>query len=285
MNLVIYLFLLLSSLQVLAGGERFMAEASGLARVGKTLVIAGDEDSRVLWVQEGESVKKLRVDGGKWDDLEDLAGLDSEHFFGVTSHSLTKNGQEKAEREQLLLFTKGHGISVKASWNLREKILERLEETLAAELDLHVVRHGTHLTGGLNVEGLAYLSGKLYLGLRSPVTRHGEAILIEVNDPTSAPTLGKVRKLPLRGKGIRGLETFGNRLLVLSGTVDDSDTEFGLELYDLSTAKLAPLNVPGFSNLMRPEAVVIESPGSILFAQDFEAWETQDVLVRLNYAR
>lgn len=268
-----------------ANAGTFIPEASGAAKVGDQIVIAGDEEPSSLWVSTPGTLlmEKVKVTGGKWDDLESLAALDSTRFFGMTSHSLTKKGKRRPEREQFMLFEKQNGkISLLKSFSLREMILAFLEKNFAAELNMDEVRNGTPDGGGLNVEGMAVVSGKLYFGLRSPLTTKGEAILLAVSDPETNPNISGAMKLNLSGNGMRGLDTSGEKLLILSGSKDDTDKEFGLQELHPQSAALNEVDFPGFSNLLRPESLVLNSIQSLVLIQDFEFEGSQDVIVELK---
>lgn len=263
----------------------FIPEASGATKVGDKLIISGDEEPSSLWVSTPGTfvMEKVKVSGGKWDDLESLATINQGKFFGMTSHSLTKKGKRKPEREQLMVFEMANGkISIQKSFTIRDQILSYLEKNFSADLNMNEVQSGTPDGGGLNVEGMAYFSGKLYFGLRSPLTKKGEAILLVVSDPESNTSVTSAMKLNLFGNGIRGLESSGDQLLILTGSTDDTDKEFGLHQLNPKTAVMSSIQYAGFSRLLRPESLVVNSQDSLIFVQDFESGETQETLVELR---
>lgn len=262
----------------------FIPEASGGTLVNNMIVIAGDEEPSSLWLETNQSsIEKVKVKGAKWDDMEGLATVSSDKFFGMTSHSLTKKGKQKPEREQLILFTMNDGkITAQKSWSLRSNLLSYLSKHLAKEVDVKRAETGTPDNGGLNVEGLAYINGQLYLGLRSPVTKNGKAIVLIVSNPETSPEISGYSLLDLKNNGIRSLESDEKKLLVLSGSTDDTDAEFGLYEMNTGAGALATLSVNGFSDLLRPEALIKESEETFVFLQDFQEEESQDVIVRLD---
>lgn len=267
----------------------FIPEASGVCELGTTLVIAGDEEPKSLWLQdEGGALMKVKVQQAKWDDLEDLSAVDDTRFFAVTSHGRTKSGKRRPEREQLLLISKAQNqLSVKASWSLRESILALLRQRLAQEIDHQVVEGASPDQGGLNIEGMAYVGGKLYLGLRSPLTSKGEAIVLVVRNGQAllsggTPEFSDVWRINLAGRGIRGLAVLNEALLILGGSSDDRDLKFSLDRLTLSSQQVEDFPLPRFSTLLRPEGIVVRKDGSITLAQDFKSPESQDVLVRLT---
>ncbi len=276
----LFAFVLFSS--SLFATDEFIPEASGSTKVGETLVISGDEEPRALWLKKGNVLEKAAVKGAKWDDMEALATLSQRQFFGITSHSLTKKGKQRPEREQLFLFSLEGQISVLKSWTLREQILSYLERNYAAALDMNEVRTGTPDNGGLNIEGMTYLGNKLYLGLRSPITLSGQAIVLVLSNADVRPEITESFTVNLDEKGIRGLETNSDKLVVLSGSKNDVDEKFGIHLMNPVTRSVSPWRVLGFDQLIRPESVVLENGRALIFVQDFEEVQNQDVIVHLS---
>lgn len=275
-------FLILMTISQAA--KAFIPEASGGALVNDTIVISGDEEPGSLWLETNKStLEKVKVKGAKWDDMEGLATVSTDKFFGMTSHSLTKKGKQRPEREQLIMFSiKDNKITAQKSWSLRANLLSYLRQNLAKEVDIKLAETGTPDDGGLNVEGLAYINGQLYFGLRSPLTKKGKAIVLIVSNPETTPEVTGHTLLDLKNNGIRSLESDESKLLIVSGSTDDTDAEFGL--YEMSTGAgvLSTLSVNGFSDLLRPEALIKESDKTFVFLQDFQEEESQEVIVRLD---
>lgn len=259
-------------------------EASGATRVGKQIVISGDEEPSALWLTQPGTLNTEKISvNGKWDDLESLATISETRFLGMTSQSLKRTGKRKAEREQLMVFEKsGNKISLMKSFPMRDLIIAYLEKNFSQDLNMEQVRTAGPSDGGLNVEGLAFVSGKLYFGLRSPLTKKGEAILLMIPDIDNNAAVTTAMKINLGGLGIRGLETEGKNLLILSGSNNDTAEVFKLFGFDPSNGMLTDPGYRGFSALARPEALVLNEDGSLVFAQDFENEETQEVLVRVE---
>lgn len=262
--------------------SEFIPEASGSAKVDGTLVISGDEEPKALWIRKNDVLEKVKVKGAAWDDMESLATLDETRFFGMTSHSLTKKGKQKPEREQLFLFSLEDKITVLKSWSLRENILKFLEKNYGTVLDMNEVRTASPDEGGLNVEGMTYFGNKLYIGLRSPITSNGQAIVLVLSNPTERPEVTESFTVNLDEKGIRGLETKSDKLVVLSGSKNDVDEKFGIHLLNPVTRALSVWRVPGFEQLIRPESVVLESEQALIFVQDFEEVQSQEVIIQLS---
>lgn len=276
------MFILFFSL-VLSGhvfASEFIPEASGATKVGGTIIIAGDEEPKALWLLEGNELKKESVKA-KWDDMESLATVDEKLFFACTSHGLTKKGKRKPEREQLFLMEKTEKIAVQKTWSLRNEILKYLEANFGSDLNMETVSTASPDHGGLNIEGLAYVDGKLFVGLRSPVTSKGEAIVLVFTSPLTSPKLTSNMRIDLGGKGIRSLENSNGALLILSGSPNDEQETFGLSKLDLTTQRVSRFLLAGFEALIRPEGVVADGAGFTL-VQDFEAPESQEVIQYLE---
>lgn len=280
MKFLILAFLFSSSL---FAAEEFIPEASGSTMIGRTLIISGDEEPKALWLRKENILVKAKVNGATWDDMEALATLDSKQFFGITSHSLTKKGKQKPEREQLFLFSFDGKVKVQKSWSLRNSILAFLEKNYGSVLNMNEVRTASPDDGGLNIEGMTYLGTKLYLGLRSPITSSGQAIVLVLSQAETNPTLSEAFTVNLGEKGIRGLETSSDKLIVLSGSKNDVDEKFGIHLLNPITRAASLWRIPGFEELIRPESVVLESERSLLFVQDFEEVQNQEVIVQLSF--
>jgi hypothetical protein len=277
-----FLFLVVLFSSSLFASEEFIPEASGSTKVGQTVVISGDEEPKALWLRKENVLTKTKVKGGAWDDMEALASFDQKQFFGITSHSLTKKGKHKPEREQLFLFSLDGQITVQKSWSLRESILKFLEKNYGSVLDMNQARTASPDDGGLNIEGMTYLGSKLYLGLRSPITLSGKAIILVLSNAEVKPEVTGSFTVDLGEKGIRGLETNFDKLLVLSGSKNDVDEKFGIHLVNPVTRSVSPWRVPGFEQLIRPESVVLENERTLIFVQDFEEVQNQEVIVQLS---
>jgi hypothetical protein len=283
MTKLLSFLLFLLSLSATAGVD-FIPEASGICRMGKAFVIASDEAKNSLWLKVGDGVsKEAKVNNFSWDDMEGLATVDENTFFGMTSHSLTRSGKRKSEREQFVSFKlTGDKITKENSWSIRDQVLNFLEKKLGNEIDLERTRTAIPDAGGLNIEGLVYANGKFFLGLRSPLTNKGEAILVVLGYPDKNLRFLDVIKVDLKGNGIRGLDSDSRGILVLSGPTDDRPGTFDLNRFLPSTRALEKLLYPGFPGLKRPEGLAEDADGSLMMVQDFEGGESDPSVTRLK---
>ncbi len=287
-NLARVSFIVLSTCGAMAHAEP-ITEASGVCRVGESLIIAGDENPDSFWVIEdgSQKAKQIEVADGDWDDMEDLSAVDDRRFFAMTSHSRTKKGKRKPEREQLLLISKdGAELEVSKRWSLRKPILSAIEESLGQSVDIDTAEAASPDEGGLNIEGVAYHDGQLFLGLRSPLTQGGEAIVLNITNgggllKGEAPKFGRALTLPLGKKGVRGLSSHKTALLILAGPSDDVGQSFALYNWSPSTKTANLFALAGFDELLRPEGVAAEKQGTFTFVQDFEDPTQQEPVVKL----
>jgi hypothetical protein len=128
---------------------------------------------------------------------------------------------------------------------------------------------------GLNVEGLAAVGGRLYVGLRAPVV-NGTTFLVDVDldalfDAGRTIALGtEVREIELDfldGRGIRDLAVMGDgRLLVLSGPAQADAASFALHTFDPKTRaskRLGELGDVPSGSKAEGIHVLAETPGKL----------------------
>lgn len=187
---------------------------------GRILVVE-DEASRAMSLMDlapdgalvenaANDVKINRAFGRKMSDLEGLSIDDEGYVYTITSHSKTKKGERKPDREQLLRFKiDGNSIgNIRSHTELRDD-LAGATELAAAIRDLS----GEEIDfDRLNIEGLAYYreTGELMIGLREPMAGEKSIILSitnpeEVFESGTAPEFGAPILLDLQGGGVRAL--------------------------------------------------------------------------------
>lgn len=195
-----------SAVQQLPDGRLLVVEDEA----SRALNLLTIDDSGALVEDNSLDVRMMRAFGRKLSDLEGLSIDSAGRLFAVTSHSLTKDGERKADREQLLRFRiDGSNVGDIASFGgLRDALAG---DTALRELVLQET--GSHMDmAQLNIEGLTYVraSGHLYIGLRAPMAGSRGVIAVlenpdEVFDQKAAPRFGPPILLELQGGGIRAL--------------------------------------------------------------------------------
>ena len=180
-------------------------------------------------------------------DFEDIASDRDGDVYLIGSHN-GKEGERRPDREFLL----------HAEWDRESAELKVIGEqyalldSLAPVLDrlgCGIGLTATEVSDALNIEGLAYNAGTLYIGLRSPLSADGKAIVVAASaralfDGDSPIPLDPI-ELDLSGGGIRALDwdSKSNMLLAISGPpIDGATAEAALWHVDTSKADATPLH-------------------------------------------
>lgn len=125
------------------------------------------------------------------NDAEAICPGPAQTFFLTTSHSANKKGQDKKKRRRLYqLALSGHALQIVGELDLAEAI----------------AASGLLPTPAVDIEALSFHREDLYVGLKSPQSAAGEALILKVSDVGSALKLGTLSprhiqvfaKLPLR---------------------------------------------------------------------------------------
>lgn len=174
---------------------------------------------------------------GKFADFhgEGLA-YGSGAFFVAGSHGCSRNSSQFRLSSFYLARIAIHGESP-GPITLSYRVSDALQAAApaASRFSKPLDRKGN----GLNIEGIAIASGKLWIGLRAPVD-DGNAYIVsapldELFEPGDARwRKPEVRTLPLgANRGIRDIATLSDgRLLVLSGPAQGQEIDYRLHLYD-----------------------------------------------------
>jgi hypothetical protein len=163
---------------------------------GRYLVVTDDSGLRgngsyhlpmVLGLAEDGTLdgKPIRIRGVKRiNDPESICPGPDGSYFLVTSHSPNRENKTTAERRQLLQLKESPaGLQV------------------LARADLTKIKGGKSLLelaglpagGRLDIEAVTYHGGALFIGLKSPLTERGEAVIVRLSNPAEALRGGKLR--------------------------------------------------------------------------------------------
>jgi hypothetical protein len=234
-------------------------ELSGAARLPDgTLALVDDEirDALFLWDQQ-HPPSRLPL-GLRLDDLEGAAGDSSGTLYLMTSHSLTRRGRLRSDRQRLARLQRPWGTAdIEVVDDLRPLLLT----LLGAE------------SGQLNLEGLAWYprDRRLLLGARAPlsgglaqVVSLGpvEELFEEPREPGDLQGLDpRLHTLDLGGRGIRSLDydPWRRAVLVLAGP-GTAGPRFALFLWNPEEGRIEPLEAPELARLKQPEGVVAAGP-------------------------
>ncbi len=131
------------------------------------------------------------------DDVEALTPGPERTYFLLTSHAPNRHGKVGKERRRLL--------------QLR---LEERQLRITGELDLfdgkgevprQIEKLGLPRATPVDLEGLAFFDGALYIGLKEPLLPRGSAIVLRLDRPSEAFAAGKLPKKALSFWGDVGL--------------------------------------------------------------------------------
>jgi hypothetical protein len=124
------------------------------------------------------------------DDAEALAAGPGDTFYLLTSHSPNRKGRvAKARRQLLELKLEGRKLKVVGGLDLLHghgDVLKRLEQL------------GLPEETPVDLEGLAYHDGALYVGLKAPLLADGSAAIFRLERPSEALGAGKLPKKSLQ---------------------------------------------------------------------------------------
>jgi hypothetical protein len=131
------------------------------------------------------------------NDVEAITSGGDGEVYLLSSQSYSKKGKRKPSRTALLrLRREGRGFSADGETHLAEALDADTE--LAAMLGL------TDGTRALDIEGLAFKDGALYLGLKAPLDARGRAMIWRVASPAALfEGAGKEGASPVDGKRLR----------------------------------------------------------------------------------
>ena len=208
---------------------------------------------------------KQRDDEQLWrlDDLEAVTGDAADHIYALTSHSRSKAGDERPEREKLLRFRVAGAEMVEARVVVDlKRALTAAHPLLAQSAGIRQVKTG----GGLNIEGLAMRADQraLLLGFRGPLCA-GRAVIASIDNPDAmfeageAPRVaGELLSLDLQGNGIRALAHVPllDGYLVVAGPVGRGHAQFALWFWrGRRQDPPQPVRVPDLPGFERAEGV------------------------------
>ena len=205
----------------------------------------------------------IKIEGiSELNDPESITAGPSGTLFVCTSHSLNKKGHLPESRRRLLHIALGADRKAK----------------VIGQLDLSVARNADGKPpwgegGPLDIEGIAFRDGALYVGLKSPLTADGSASIFRLPNVVSVIQSGVVPDGALslwsRGRfcvshdnktvceGIADLAFLPDGNLLLTGNAPKGmPTDGGGSLWKLSGPNTTPALLKRFDGL-KPEGVAI----------------------------
>lgn len=198
------------------------------------------------------------------NDAEAMCAGPAGSFFLATSHSANRKGKDKPERRRLFqLQLSGRALKILGSLDLATAILDA----------------GVVPPGGIDIEGLAFHDGALYVGLKAPQTTSGEALILHIRQVLPALKVGALRPeqvqrwatVPLRvtaatGAVVQGISDLSflpdGSLVILANSPKKMPADGGGALWWLRPGEAARLvrRFPG----LKPEGVTVTPDGKAL---------------------
>ena len=226
----------------------------------------------------------IRIEGiAELNDPEAISAGPDGTLFVCTSHSPNKKGHVPESRRRLLQVAVGS--------DRKAKVL--------AHLDLSVAR-GTDGkppwgAGSLDIEGIAYRDGALFIGLKSPLGSDGSAAILRLPDAVRALQSGVIQDgalsvwsrtrlcVPHGGKsvceGISDLAFLPDASLLITGNAPKGmPTDGGGSLWKLAAPNGAPALLKRFEGL-KPEGVAL-SPDRVSAIVVFDTDGKQPLWIR-----
>lgn len=255
-----------------------MCDASAAAAIdARHFVVADDEDNilRVYSRRGGAAVSEHDVSafletGGKKKpkeaDLEGGTQIGTRTFW-ITSHGRNSKGKETPERQRLFA-TETKFVDGRANIEPVGKPYAQLLDDLLSDPRLARYRLAEAAAlapkspGALNIEGLAGTpGGHLLIGFRNPI-RDGKTLVVPILNPQDVvegarATLGPPQELALDGLGIRSIDFWNGRYLIIAGSYDEGGTS-RLYTWD-GRAQPQRIAAVSFAQL-NPEGMVFQRP-------------------------
>ncbi|MDO5102626.1 MAG: DUF5706 domain-containing protein [Lautropia sp.] len=217
-------------------------------------------------LQEDEMVdaRLLRGFKRKLNDMEALTRDDEGYVYAISSHSRTREGRRRPDRERFLRFRiQGNDVRELTAF---EGLIDALENS--PELTTLIqAKTGTRLDfKTTNIEGLAYdpRTKRLMLGFRDPEFNE-KSMIVSIGNPKAMfedgakPDFVAVNFIDIKGGGIRSLNYDPVlKALVLTNEVKDEDGTKFSQLWVWSGDEKSPpraVQLPNLRHMKNVEAV------------------------------
>ncbi|MBL9138643.1 MAG: DUF3616 domain-containing protein [Verrucomicrobiales bacterium] len=250
-----------------------ICDASAVIPLAPHHQIVADDEDNILRIydrkQGGPAVWHLdlspflRVDPKEPEvDIEAAARV-NDRIYWVSSHGRNRTGKFRASRHRFfateLRTGSRHPTVVPVGVAYTHLLVDLLADPRYAGFDLaRAAALPPKSAGALSIEGLAALpDGRLLLGFRNPQPQ-GRALLVPLENPSEIiagqrARFGAPLLLDLDRRGVRGLGTFGEDIVIAAGAHDNAPrTQFFA--YQLGNGQPRPLPIPALADL-NPEAV------------------------------
>ncbi len=226
-----------------------VADLSGVVKVGNYLLLGNDEGHRLLVCRPGEATDtwvvahSLEISAAKDEtDIEALTYADG-FVYVIGSHSLRRRSlrresltiKQNRKRFARVDLQKARNRLYRISFDKRTGRLGRpesisLSKRLRKDVFLGPFTQIASKENGVDIEGIAMHQGRLFVGFRGPVLRHGLVPVMMLD--YGHPKRYELRFVDLNGQGIRDMVSLGDALLLLTGPVGSAPGSYRLWLWD-----------------------------------------------------
>lgn len=213
---------------------QFATLAQGTITPGRSLPLVGDTAPAATGRQP---VIGCPRQGGFGEFDGEGVAYAGRHFYVAGSHGCSRHGGEYRPSSFLLAripLDNGQTGTPELSWRVADLL------GAAGEVAPYLGKPLDEKANGLNIEGLAVVGDRLWLGLRAP-SLDGRAFLVggdvaELFKPGGEPATEKPQLLPFQAgaqRGVRDLAPLADgRLLVLVGPAQEQDAPYAILLLD-----------------------------------------------------
>jgi len=272
----------------LSGDLAYGEELSGVAFWQKLLVACPDEGTEFNVLQrigdgyELLSKVDLLSDSNDEIDMEGVAS-DGQYLYIVGSHSLRRKkvDDEKAYEKNRKRLTnvapheESYGlfrITLNSDGSLKTKDAISLQDILAADEVLQPYVSIPSKENGIDAEGIAVKSGRLFVGFRGPVLR--ENFVPVLSFEFENVNHYQLKFVPLDGRGIRDLVAVDDGFLILAGPVGDGDASCRFYWWNGGDCIPGKDRSEGQVTLLGavPDAAGVKPEGMCLISEDRDAW-------------
>lgn len=224
-------------------------DLSGVVKVGNYLLLGNDEGHRLLVCQPGDRsdtwtvAHSLELSAARDEtDIEALTYADG-FVYVIGSHSLRRRSlrrealtvKQNRKRFSRVDLQKARNHLYRIPFDKRTGRLGRPEsislwKRLRKDVFLGPFTRIASKENGVDIEGIAMHQGRLFVGFRGPVLRHGLVPVMMLD--YAHPKRYELRFVDLNGQGIRDMVSLGDALLLLSGPVGSAPGPYRLWLWD-----------------------------------------------------
>ncbi|OUS31146.1 hypothetical protein A9Q99_04850 [Gammaproteobacteria bacterium 45_16_T64] len=260
-------------------GDTARQDLSGVALVGNKIVFGFDggksaqqPEIRISTINSIDKPAYILRHEILQKDIEAMTSIDNTFYVLASLSQVSDESGSYRLITENKLSENGRYTKTGRFRYLRDIVFNSLKKHIPNNAWLKRVSTSFGKHGGINAEGLSYTGdeNEIAIGLRSPLFHplfgspingedysldKGKSILLFAND-IFEDDIFDIELVDLGGQGIRGMEYIAplGGYLIISGTVQKG-TKFGIWFYKRGSGAVE-MDIPGFSGLCRPEAVL-----------------------------